>query len=298
VDHVFFFLFCAIAGSSFILMKKAALCFGPLTIAGLRCVFAALALLALWRWMSPPRFPSRRETPWLMVLAAFGYACPFVTMPYLVSRHGSGFIGMMVSFVPLITVLISMPLLGVFPTRGQMIGVLGGLACIGMILLDGVERSVPPAHLALALSVPLGFAFTNVIARRHLAELSPYFLTLLCVAVVAVLLTPLGFVLEPIDPGVHLGVAVGSLATLGVLSTAVGLVIFFRVLQRRGPLYAGMVTYLVPLVALVWGWADAEQVTVLQVSALLGVLVMVAVVQLDLARQHRLSLSPRSSAAP
>jgi drug/metabolite transporter (DMT)-like permease len=286
VDHALFLLFCAIAGSSFILMKKAALSFGPLTIAGLRCLCAVLVLAGLWRWMPTPRMPSRREAPWVMVLAALGYAYPFAMMPYLVSRHGSGFIGMMVCFVPLITVLISMPLLGVFPTRGQLVGVLGGLACIGVILVDGAERSVPPTHLALALSVPVGFAYTNVTTRLHLNELSPYLLTLLCVAVVALSLTPVGLVVEPLDRGSPFGLAAASLIALGVISTAVGLVIFFRILQRRGPLYAGMVTYLVPLGALLWGWADAEPVTVRQVSALLGVLAMVAMVQLDLARRQ------------
>ena len=65
------------------------------------------------------------------------------------------------------------------------------------------------------------------------------------------------------------------------------LVAFVRILQRRGALYAGMVTYLVPLVAVLWGWADAEQVTARQLLALLGVLAMVAVVQVDIARRHR-----------
>jgi drug/metabolite transporter (DMT)-like permease len=292
LDHVLFLLFCAIAGSSFILMKKAALCFGPLTIAGLRCLCAALVLAGLWRWLSPSRLLSRREAPWVLVLAALGYAYPFAMMPYLVSRHGSGFIGMMVCFVPLITVLLSMPLLGVFPTRGQLLGVLGGLACIAVILLDGAERSVPPAHLALALSVPFCFAYTNVITRLHLREISPYLLTLVCVSLVGPLLTPLGLVAEPLSRGDSLWIAAGSVLGLGVVSTAVGLVIFFRVLQRRGPLYAGMVTYLVPLGALLLGWADAEPVTVLQVSALCGVLAMVAVVQVDLARRQKKGSRP------
>jgi drug/metabolite transporter (DMT)-like permease len=286
VDHVLFLLFCTIAGSSFILMKKAALAFGPLTIAALRCLSGGLVLLGLWRWMPPLRRPTRQEAPWILVLAALGYAYPFAMVPYLVTRHGSGFIGMMVCFVPLITVAISMPLLGVFPTRGQLVGVLGGLACMAVILLDGAERSVPPLDLGLALSVPFFFACTNVTTRRHLNGLSPYLLTLLCVGVVALALTPVGLAVESVDTGGRFGVAVASLVALGVMSTAVGLVVFFRVLQRRGPLYAGMVTYLVPLGALLWGWADAERVTLRQVAALLGVLAMVAVVQLDLARRQ------------
>ena len=286
MDHVLFLLFCAIAGSSFILMKKAALCFGPLTIGGLRCLCAALVLAALWRWMKPPRMPGRQEVPWLLVLAALGYAYPFVMMPYLVSRHGSGFIGMMVCFVPLLTVVISIPMLGVFPTRAQLAGVLGGLACMAVIMLDGVDRSVPPGQLALAVSVPLFFAYTNLTTKEHLSGLSPYLVTLWCVSVGGLFLTPVGLAVESLDRTGGLGVAVASLLTLGVVSTAVALVAFVRILQRRGALYAGMVTYLVPLVAVLWGWVDAEQVTTRQILALLGVLAMVAVVQLDLARRR------------
>lgn len=285
MDHVLFFLFCAIAGSNFLLMKKAALSFGPLTIAGLRCLFAALVLGGLWRWMPSPRPPRRGEVRWVLVLAALGYAYPFAVLPYLVSRHGSGFIGMMVCFVPLITVLLSVPMLGVFPTRLQLVGVLGGLACMSVIMLDGMERSVPLGHLGLAFSVPLGFAYTNLTTRRHLSQLSPYLLTLCCVVLVATVVAPVGVVAEPIRRSADLRVSAASLITLGVAS-AVALVAFFRLLQRRGPLYAGMVTYLVPLGAVLWGWVDAEQVTTRQIVALGGVLAMVAVVQLDLARRH------------
>jgi drug/metabolite transporter (DMT)-like permease len=285
VDHLLFLLFCAIAGSSFILMKKAALAFGPVTIAGLRCLLGAIVLASLWRWMPTPRPPTRQEVRWLLVLAVFGYAYPFMTMPYLVSRHGSGFIGMMVCFVPLMTVLLAVPMLRTFPSRLQLTGVLGGLACIALIMRDGVDRNVPPGQLALALSVPFFFAYTNLTTRKHLGTLSPYLLTLCCVAMVAPVLTPLGLLTEPVSPGPDLPTAVASVLALGVVSTAVALVVFFRLLQRRGALYAGMVTYLVPMVAVLWGWVDAEEVTTRQLLALLGVLLMVAVVQVDLSRR-------------
>jgi drug/metabolite transporter (DMT)-like permease len=268
-------------------MKKAALCFGPLTIAGLRCLCAMMVLAGLWKWMPPPRRPTRQEVRWLLALAVGGYAYPFAMMPYLVSRHGSGFIGMMVCFVPLLTVVISIPMLRALPTRAQLAGVLGGLACMAVIMLDGVERSIPPAQLALAVSVPLFFAYTNLTTKEHLSGLSPYLVTLWCVSVGGLLLAPLGLAGESLDRTRDLGVAVASVLVLGVLSTAVALVAFVRILQRRGALYAGMVTYLVPLVAVLWGWLDAEQVTARQILALLGVLAMVAVVQVDLARRHR-----------
>jgi len=47
----------------------------------------------------------------------------------------------------------------------------------------------------------------------------------------------------------------------------------------KGPLFAGMVTYVVPTLALVWGALDGEVITSRQLLAMAGVLSMVALVQ-------------------
>jgi drug/metabolite transporter (DMT)-like permease len=52
-----------------------------------------------------------------------------------------------------------------------------------------------------------------------------------------------------------------------------------RLVQDRGPLFAGMVTYVVPVIALFWGWQTGESITLVQVLAMMGVLAMVALVQ-------------------
>jgi drug/metabolite transporter (DMT)-like permease len=77
----------------------------------------------------------------------------------------------------------------------------------------------------------------------------------------------------------RLPLAIASLAILGVLGTGVGTLIFNKMVLDQGPLFAGMVTYLVPIGALVWGWLDAERVTLLQSAALAGIFAMVALVQ-------------------
>jgi drug/metabolite transporter (DMT)-like permease len=73
--------------------------------------------------------------------------------------------------------------------------------------------------------------------------------------------------------------AVTSLAILGVVGTGIGTFLFNKMVLDQGPLFAGMVTYLVPVGALIWGWIDAEQVTWLQFVALAGIFAMVALVQ-------------------
>jgi drug/metabolite transporter (DMT)-like permease len=55
--------------------------------------------------------------------------------------------------------------------------------------------------------------------------------------------------------------------------------LFIHLVVKEGPLFAGMVTYVVPVFALMWGAFDGETITLRQLAAIGGVLGMVALVQ-------------------
>ena len=67
----------------------------------------------------------------------------------------------------------------------------------------------------------------------------------------------------------------------GLIGTGVSTFMFYRLLMDRGPLWASMTAYLVPVVGLAWGWVDHEIVTLTQVIAFAGILTMVALVQFE-----------------
>jgi drug/metabolite transporter (DMT)-like permease len=54
---------------------------------------------------------------------------------------------------------------------------------------------------------------------------------------------------------------------------------------ERGPLFAGMTTYVVPVLSLLWGTLDHERITPQQMLAIGGVLAMVALVQTGSSRE-------------
>ncbi|MEM6516852.1 MAG: EamA family transporter, partial [Bacteroidota bacterium] len=61
-----------------------------------------------------------------------------------------------------------------------------------------------------------------------------------------------------------------SLLYIGILSifgTAAAKIIFFRLVQISTPVFASSVTYLMPLVALIWGVIDGEEIGMLQIGA-------------------------------
>jgi drug/metabolite transporter (DMT)-like permease len=297
MPYLIFIAVCGIWGASFILMKKASLVFGPVSIAAWRAGGGAAFLLLLAQAQRRNWRINPRDLWPLALVAVISYAWPYIIQPHLVAQHGSGFIGMTVSFTPLLTVLVSVPLLGIYPSFRQVIGIIGGLACIALIMGDGLDRAVPLTDLLLAITVPLGYATGNCIIRRRLHGASPLAITTSGLTLTALLITPLLFVV----PGEELRsarvddtmtLAVSAAAILGVLGTGLATYLFNRLVQEQGPLFAGMVTYIIPLGALLWGWLDGEQITATQLASLCGVLAMVGLVQFGAANPQTSPASP------
>lgn len=267
-------------GSSFILMKQARLALGAFSVGGGRVFLASLVLGIIWILTRRGKLISPAQWGWLALIAIAGEAIPFALQPYLIGATGnSGFFGMMVCFVPLLTILLSIPLLHHHPTRRELLGVLGGLACMPLIVNDGFDKSITGPQILLALVVPLSYALSNTLIRRQFSQASPLVIAFGSMLISTLVLGPLAITTETIVPNEHLTRALLSLAVLGVVATGLAIYAFYFLVQTRGPLYASMVTYVVPCFALFWGWLDGESVSWVQMVALAVVLSMVYVVQ-------------------
>lgn len=287
MHHLMFIAICVIWGSNFILMKWAHVAFGPFGVGAGRVLggAAVLWLGLLWsrkQTANDLRGLSRWDWLALMLPVLIGQAYPFIMQPYLIGKHqDSAFFGMMVALVPLMTVMMSVPMLRVLPTLRESAGVLFGLLCMGLLLYDGGLRGMPGLDLCLAVLVPASYALSNTFIKRRLSHMRPLFMTALMLALTSVIVTPVGVAAEGVKPieGAELFKAVLVVAWLGIVGTGIATVMFYRLIQTHGPLFAGMVTYVVPVGAVVWGWTDNETITAGQLAALGGVFVAVAMVQ-------------------
>jgi drug/metabolite transporter (DMT)-like permease len=288
MPYVVFLFICGVWGSSFILMKKAAVCFSPTAVGAWRLVGGAAVLGAVWWWRSE-RWPlTKRDLPAMAFVVLIGFVWPFSIQPYLITRDGSAFIGMTVSLTPLLTILASIPILGAYPARRQGIGVLGALVFMALLMRDGLEREIPLRDLVCAVSIPLCYAVTNTVIRRWLQHVPALDLTFLSVAAAGAIMLPLSLVLPAGGAEATSSEflkAVAALAFLGVIGTGLSAFLFNQLIQQQGPLFAGMVTNLVPIGAVLWGWIDGEQVTARQLEAVAGIVAMVTLVQYGAARR-------------
>lgn len=287
LPHALFVVLSVIWGSNFVLMKKAGMAFGPVGIGAWRVFGGALVLGMIW-WIqahgpAAKSWPLRRRD-WgpLWILALVSYAWPFVILPWLIQRHGGAFAGMMISLVPLLTILVSVPMLRIYPTRRETVAVLLGLCFFGLLVQDGLTREVQWFELLAGISVPLCYAIGNTYLKRRLSGIPSLVLSCAALALATVLLMPLALALpmEQIRVTDGFGIAVTALTTSSILATGIATFMFYKLIQDHGPLFAGMTAYLIPLGALIWGWVDHEQVTLTQTVALVGILGTVAWAQL------------------
>ena len=292
----FYFVFCVLIWStSFLLMKKAVLVYEPLGVAAWRVLLGGSVVMGLWCLRSRRRTLAGRHLLPIACVAVLGYAWPFSIQPVLVGRVGSSVLGMGVGLVPLMTVVVSLPLLRVFHNRRQLIGIFGALLSLGVLMLDRLRFDVPLRDLAMVLTVPLAYACANVVVRRWLREIPALELTAASLIGATLCLSPsLPKISERQevqdqagqDGGVRSSQitrveATMCVAALGLLGTGMAQVFFTQLIQDRGPLFASMANNLVPVGAVVLGWWDAEHVTFAQVIALIGVISMVALVQFE-----------------
>lgn len=217
----------------------------------------------------------------ILLIVIVGYLFPYTIQPHLINKsQSSGFIGMMVCLVPLSTIIVSIPILRVYPTQRQFIGVLGGLLFFIPLSYDGLTvRNLTPMDVALAGCVPFMYATANAYIKRNLHDMPAVALTLIALTTTSLFLVPAAQLTETISPNEHFHSSLLALLWFGTIGTGVSTIFFYSLVQSRGPLYAGMVTYIIPIVALLWGALNDEPLTLLQVVSLAGIFSMLALVQ-------------------
>ena len=301
MPYLSFLFICLTWGTSFILMDRAAVALGPLAIGTGRLLGGALVLGLVWWWKRTPVQLQTSDWKHILIVGALANAWPFTVLPYVMTQANEhGYFGLMVTLVPLVTLVLSIPMLGVWPTKRQLIGVTGGLVCLAGVVQDGTQRGISPGILALALTVPLTYALGNTYIKWKLEHVPTLPLTVLFLGLAGLLLVPLqlapGFLARtglggPAEPH-GWPLALASIALLAMLSTGLAILLFIQLVKHQGPLFAAMVTYVIPLVALLWGQYDSERLTTLQIAAMAGTLAMVALVQWGAAKPTPVSSEP------
>ncbi len=251
-------------GSSFALTKMAVSALSPSSVVAGRLVIAAgilmFALLVLRR-----RLPGwGRHWMFFVAMAVMGNGLPYWLISWGQRGIDSGVAGILMAVMPLATLLLAHLFVeGERLTIGRAAGFVTGFA--GIVVLVGPEAvlALTGAGDALVskLSVLAGalcYAVATIIARRR-----PDGDALVAATGVAIAASLIMVPVALMDPGVSVSripaESVASVAILGVVSTALATVVYFKLIALAGPSFLSLINYLIPLWAVLMGMIALDE---------------------------------------
>ncbi len=200
-----FVFVCLMWGSTFILLERVSHALGPVDVGTWRLLSAAAALGVIWWCKRDVYRLERRDWGPILISALVANVPPYISQPYVLAQgFGHSFFGVAVAAVPLLTILMSIPMLGVWPTFRQLTGVIGGLVCLWFVVEDGFGRGMSFSLLALAAMVPLTASFNNTYIKRNLSHAQALPMTAAMLGSAGLMMLPLVFC-RPLLDSLHLG---------------------------------------------------------------------------------------------
>lgn len=242
-------------GGSFFFVRVALDGVPPLTLVLARVVIASALLLLLLR-ATGEALPRRRDV-WLTlaVMALLNNIIPFSLIFWGQTAIPAGLAAILNATTPLFTVIV----MHLFTdddraTPGKAVGVALGFAGVVVLVGPAVTGALdtPLWALAACLAAALSYAFSGLWGRRiKPLGLTPTFTAWAQLTVTSLVMTP---VVALVDrpwalalPGLP---AIAAVVALAVLSTALAYTLFFRILASAGPSNLLLVTFLIPVSAI------------------------------------------------
>ncbi len=242
-------------GCSFLFIKVAVPFITPLWIVALRCVIGAAVLLVALRVRRTPL--PRGFVIWrdLTLLAALGNAIPWGLMAWATQFLPSGLVAVVNALAPTSTMLIAMAFGLERPAVRRFLGL--AIALAGTALAVSGDLGAPGTALAAAAIVlaTISYGGGTVYAKQKVSGThSPLAIATGQVLAAAVLSIPVAAATAPLPAlGAVPLEAVAAMLALGVFGTALAFLTFYALIEGVGATSAVMVTYLIPVVALLAG---------------------------------------------
>ena len=264
-------------GSSFILMKKGLIAFSDMQIAALRMGLAWAVTLPFLL----PRFKEITKKQWRILLSVglTGNGIPAFLFAIAQTKIDSSLAGMLNSLVPILTLGFGLLLFGLRTWLLQVVGLLIGF--VGAVLLIVMPHGINgfQTESLLVVLASMCYAFNLNIVRRYLSTTPSMLITagsFLWIGPACLMYLFTTDFVTRFDHEYALQ-SFGAIAILAIVGTTLAVLMFNRLIQSGGALFASMVTYIVPVVAIGWGFVDGEQISIWSV---LGVLIILAGVYL------------------
>ncbi len=277
IKWIYLVILSIIWGSSFILIKKSLLGLNPYQLGALRTIITGLILLVAG-YKTLKNIP-KSKWKWLLISALLGSFIPAFFFAIAETEIDSAVASILNSLVPLNTILLGFAVFRIASTKRQVLGVIIGFIGTAILILKGAELNPNQNYLyaGFVIASTLMYAANVNIIKRYLQDVKPLaiaagnYVFIVIPAIIILLFTDF-FTSERFNNPYLLSSLI-YITILSVLGTAMAKVIFFKLVQISTPVFASSVTYIMPIVALIWGIVDGETFSLIQGLAALLILV-------------------------
>ncbi|HEY8512654.1 MAG TPA: DMT family transporter [Cyclobacteriaceae bacterium] len=290
-------LLSLIWGTSFILIKQGLKAFDPDVVGALRVSAAALFMLPVALYKLRNLTPSHYGR--LFLSGLMGILIPSFLFAFAQTRLESAVTGIGNSLTPIFTLIIGAVLFRQQFHRSALLGILVGLAGTVLLILSRTGESISGINAySLLIIVACLFYATNVnFIKYRIADVPS--MTITSVSILLIGPFAMGYLfgatnfLQTMSATPGAWRSFGFVVLLGLMSTAIATIVFNRLVKLSTPLFTSSVTYLIPLVAVMWGVLDGER---LMLNHYLGMVAIVGGVYLTNMRKAPALSSAKSYA--
>lgn len=279
IKWLYLLILSIIWGSSFILIKKALLGLDPYQLGSLRTIITGV-ILFVFGYGTLKTIP-KRKWKWICISGFLGSFIPAFFFAIAETEIDSAVASILNSLVPLNTILLGFAVFRISSTKRQVLGVIIGFIGTAVLILKGSELNPNQNYLyaGYVIASTIMYAANVNIIKRYLQDVKPLaiatgnYVFIVLPAIIILLFTDF-FTADRLSHP-KLPMAMLCVTILSVFGTALAKVFFNTLVQISTPVFASSVTYVMPIIALIWGILDGEAFSIIQ--ALAAALILVGV---------------------
>lgn len=260
INIILLVVLAVVWGSSYILMKKGLESFSALQVSMLRIIFACIALLPFVT--KAIKNVPKKNIKYALLVAILGSGIPSYLFPLAIQNIDSSVAGIINALTPVFTMIFGWAFFKFKPSLLKLIGLLIALGGASILILQGGGNGVSiNKYMFYAIAATACYGVSSNVLKAKLSDINATQITSLTFAMIGpfaliILLQTNFFEILSTNPDaiksmIYIGI-------LGVVGTAAALVLFNLLIKRTDAVYATSVTFLIPIIAMLWGFLDGE----------------------------------------
>jgi drug/metabolite transporter (DMT)-like permease len=296
-EFVLLMLLGILWGIPYALTKIALATIPPITMVAARVSLAAITLWIIV-FASKHKFPARRDfVPRLVVQGCLACILPYTLLAYGQRSVDSALAAILNSTTPLFVLLISLmwtrhETLSLGRLFGVSIGLAGVIMIAGASALHGVGQSAFGQATIILATVA---SAVSVIHGRRFVDVAPEITAAGTLTSAALVLVPLCFIVETPLQSVPSAASIAALSVNAIIATALGFVVYFRLIRTIGSMDTASAGYLKLAVGVLIGCTlMGEALTWTAAAGFLAILLGVAAINQSRSATPNLFLSRRA----